>query len=95
MHHADEVNIKNFVIKGALASVNPSIVDKSLHLASKKYLSFAPNIFPVRFYSYILYIGKIEFTLRNTRNLPGLKIPHFSVHIFLKALIWSQVHPLG
>lgn len=54
MHHTDEVNIKNFVVERALASIYPSIVNKSLHLASKECLSFDPNIIPVLLLSYIL-----------------------------------------
>ena len=57
------VDIKNFVIQRALASVYPSIINQSLHLASKERLSFSPNIRPVLFASNILQIGKfIIFT---------------------------------
>ena len=57
MHYTDEVNIKNFVVERALASVYPSIVNKSLDLASKECLSFDPNIIPVLLFNYILSVG--------------------------------------
>ena len=70
MHHTDEVNIKNFVVEGALASVYPSIVNKSLHLASKECLSFDPNIIPVLLLSYILSIVMyfIDLDLKTRSN---------------------------